>query len=152
MSIIIDAPAPADYSDMLQLWERSVRATHHFLGEDDIAEIRPEVMAAFEAAASIGLALRVARNDEGGVAGFAGTMDGKLEMLFIDPASRGRGLGRALLEHVVDALSACKVDANEDNPEALAFYRRMGFEVRGRSARDGAGRPFPLLHLEKRPR
>ncbi|SUX30277.1 GNAT family N-acetyltransferase [Chromobacterium vaccinii] len=93
----------------------------------------------------------MARNEEGEVAGFAGAMDGRLEMLFIAPACRGRGWGRALLEHAVDALSACKVDVNEDNPEALAFYRRMGFEVRGRSARDGAGGPFPLLHLERRP-
>ncbi|MCD4499798.1 GNAT family N-acetyltransferase [Chromobacterium vaccinii] len=152
MSIAIDASAPADHPDMPRLWERSARASHHFLGEDDIAEIRSEVIAAFEAAAFIGLALRVARNEEGCVAGFAGTMDGKLEMLFIDPASRGRGWGRALLEHAVDALSASRVDVNEDNPEALAFYRRMGFEVRGRSARDGAGRPFPLLQLERRPR
>jgi putative acetyltransferase len=141
----------ADFQDMLHLWERSVRATHHFLSEDDIAAMRPEVAAAFEAAEDIGLALRVTRDGEGPVTGFAGTMAGKLEMLFIDPEYAGRGLGKRLLTHAAAELAATAVDVNEDNPAALAFYRHMGFAVASRSALDSAGRPFPLLHLKLRP-
>ena len=147
MILAIHAPSEADFPDMLRLWERSVRATHHFLNEDDIAAIRPEVAAAFAAAASLGLALRVTRDADGRASGFAGSLDGKLEMLFIDPDHAGRGLGRALLERAVAECGVRAVDVNEDNPAALAFYRRMGFEPTGRSARDGAGRPFPLRHL-----
>jgi putative acetyltransferase len=40
-----------------------------------------------------------------------------------------------------------RVDVNEGNPGALAFYRRLGFTQTGRSPLDGAGRPYPLLHL-----
>ncbi|HET8946999.1 MAG TPA: GNAT family N-acetyltransferase, partial [Candidatus Polarisedimenticolia bacterium] len=32
---------------------------------------------------------------------------------------------------------------------ALKFYKACGFEVEGRSPVDGAGRPFPLLHLKE---
>jgi putative acetyltransferase len=39
------------------------------------------------------------------------------------------------------------VDVNEQNDQAVGFYRRMGFEVAGRSAVDGLGQPFPLLHM-----
>lgn len=36
---------------------------------------------------------------------------------------------------------------NEQNPLALGFYEQAGFRVAGRSERDEAGRPFPILHL-----
>ncbi|UTH74940.1 GNAT family N-acetyltransferase [Chromobacterium sp. IIBBL 290-4] len=147
MSIAIFRPEAADFPDMLSLWERSVRATHLFLSEDDIVALRPEVEAAFAAAESLGLVLRVTRDERGKATGFAGSMAGKLEMLFIEPACRGRGLGKALLTDAVTELAVSLVDVNADNPAALAFYRRMGFEEIGRSALDGAGRPFPLLHL-----
>ncbi|MEJ8675895.1 GNAT family N-acetyltransferase [Chromobacterium amazonense] len=154
MSLAITSAHAADFQSMLSLWERSVRATHHFLSEDDIVAMRPEVAAAFEAAEYIGLALRVTRDGKGRVTGFAGTMAGtmagKLEMLFIDPECAGRGLGKRLLTHAVTELAATAVDVNEDNPAALAFYRRMGFAVASRSALDSAGRPFPLLHLKLR--
>ena len=48
-----------------------------------------------------------------------------------------------------DGIEVIGVDVNEQNPEAVAFYRRLGFEVEGRSALDSAGRPFPLLHMRK---
>ena len=37
---------------------------------------------------------------------------------------------------------------NEQNEQAAGFYRRMGFEVVGRSESDGLGQPFPVLHME----
>ena len=49
----------------------------------------------------------------------------------------------------VDGIS--ELDVNEQNPEAIAFYTRRGFEVIGRSETDDAGRPYPLLHMRKRP-
>ena len=48
----------------------------------------------------------------------------------------------------MDAMSAHELDVNEQNPQALAFYQRMGFQVVGRSAVDGQGNPFPLLHMK----
>jgi len=41
------------------------------------------------------------------------------------------------------------VDVSEQNPEALAFHLANGFIIVGRSALDGGGRPFPLLHLRE---
>jgi putative acetyltransferase len=39
------------------------------------------------------------------------------------------------------------VDVNEQNEQALGFYRHLGFEVVGRSPLDGQGKPYPLLHM-----
>ena len=42
-----------------------------------------------------------------------------------------------------------KVDVNEQNQEALGFYKHLGYDIIGRSPLDGQGRPFPVLHLKK---
>ncbi len=125
------------------VWERSVRATHGFLTEADIAGMRPEVPTYIREVAQLTVAF------EGGAPiGFAGVEDGSLEMLFVDAAARGRGVGKALLRHAVERQGARRLDCNEQNPQARGFYEHEGFRVVGRSARDGAGRSFPLLHME----
>ncbi|WP_234369618.1 GNAT family N-acetyltransferase [Paracidovorax avenae] len=89
--------------------------------------------------------LQVAVGADGGIAGFIGTAAGKIEMLFIAPAARGSGIGSALMART----DAPEVDVNEQNTQALDFYRRRGFQVVGRSPLDGQGRPYPLLHLRR---
>jgi putative acetyltransferase len=59
-------------------------------------------------------------------------------------------VGRRLVRHAVVELGATAVDVNEQNQEAVAFYRRLGFDVEGRSDVDSMGKPFPLLHMRKR--
>lgn len=131
----------------LEVWEASVRATHHFLQPGDVELFRPYVRKALLEGPENGLELACLRDREGSMVGFLGVAEGKVEMLFIDPAWRGRGLGRRLLEHALDELGATTVDVNEQNEQAVGFYRRMGFRVVGRSERDGLGKPYPLLHM-----
>ncbi|MBR6466595.1 MAG: GNAT family N-acetyltransferase [Desulfovibrio sp.] len=126
---------------ILELWEASVRASHAFLDEDDIEAIRDDV-----ASAALGVPELVTAWDSG-LAGFMGAAGTMLEMLFVRPERFGQGIGTLLVRHAVGRLGVRQVDCNEQNPGALAFYRRLGFAVEGRSAKDGAGRPFPLLHL-----
>lgn len=140
----IEPAHPEDYERLTAIWEAAVRATHHFLAESDIQMFRPLVQGGYLPAAPW---LRVARDDEGQLLGFVGVEHGKVEMLFVDPARHGRGVGRALLQHAMAQAGAHSVDVNEQNPGALAFYLRMGFVQAGRSERDGLGKPFPLLHL-----
>lgn len=127
------------------VWERSVRATHHFLTEDDIAGMRPFVG---EAVCGIGrLAIAFGENDQ--PLGFAGVENGKLEMLFIDSAARGKGVGRGLLAHAVEAFDAHRLDVNEQNPQAVGFYEHEGWRAVYRSSRDDAGRPFPYIRMQR---
>ena len=51
------------------------------------------------------------------------------------------------MEWAVARQGADSVDVNEQNPQAVGFYLRMGFAVVGRSETDDADRPFPILHL-----
>ncbi|MGY0040997.1 GNAT family N-acetyltransferase [Pedobacter sp. NJ-S-72] len=79
--------------------------------------------------------------------GFMGIESDKLEMLFIHPAAMGKGIGKNLLEHAIQAFKVSKVDVNEDNRQAVGFYEKMGFKTISRSALDGMGKPFPILHI-----
>ena len=137
---------PDDFTRVVEVWEASVRATHTFATEADIEVFRPLVRDGLPDVPH----LLCVRDSAGQVVGFIGVEGEKVEMLFIHPAWRGQGIGRRLLSYAVTMLGATELDVNEQNPQALGFYLRMGFEVVGRSAVDGIGKPYPLLHMRVR--
>jgi GNAT superfamily N-acetyltransferase len=58
-----------------------------------------------------------------------------LEELYVAPARRGQGLGRALLEAAMDAARArgagtMELNTSEDDTDAIALYERNGFSDR----------------------
>lgn len=134
---------PQDYPQLIELWEASVRATHHFLAEDDVQQLKPLILGQYFDAVD----LTCAKNTDGTIVGFSGVYQGHLEMLFIAPAARGQGVGRFLARHAIDTQGVTKVDVNEQNEQAVGFYLHLGFSVQSRSAVDGQGRAYPLLHL-----
>lgn len=138
---------PVDLPVMLALWERSVRATHSFLTEEDIADLRPHVSQGFESTA---VDWFVASDESDQVMGFLAYTPGCIEGLFIDPPYHRRGLGGLLVAHAQAlARGPLRLDVNEGNSGAIDFYQSQGFAVVGRSATDGEGRPFPVLHMER---
>lgn len=138
---------PPDRSEMLALWERSVRATHHFLSERDITQLRPAVAELFHSGA---LEFWVVVRSCDKPLGFLGYRAHSVEALFLDPAHRGKGAGKLLLAHAqARSGAALSVNVNEQNPDAVGFYRAQGFEVVSRSPLDADGRPFPTLHMRR---
>lgn len=141
--MIIRQATNADHPLLLNIWQRSVRATHHFLQESDIQELLPQLRDNYLPAVE----LWVAVDTEDSPLGFIGLNENHVEVLFIEPDLRGKGIGRALLDHARSSRQQMSVDVNEQNPEAVGFYLHYGFVQTGRSPLDGEGRPFPLLHL-----
>lgn len=88
------------------------------------------------------------KNNQGAILGFLGIAEKNIEMLFISPENRGQGIGKLLLNYAVKEQGAKKVDVNEQNLQAVGFYEHLGFKVKSRSAIDGMGKPYPLLHME----
>jgi putative acetyltransferase len=138
----IRAAHPADYGAIIEVWEASVRASHHFLAEADIEALKPLIAGEYLPA----LRVHVCLDSSHDIKGFVATSAGKIEMLFIAPEAMGGGMGKALLRHAISG-GHHLVDVNEQNDRALGFYKRMGFEVVDRSPLDGQGRPFPILHM-----
>jgi putative acetyltransferase len=129
------------------LWERSVRATHDFLSEDDIVALRPLVEAALDDDA---LELWVLTEPGDRPVGFMGLAGEDISALFLEPARRGRGGGSRLVAHAQASRGGdLTVDVNEQNQAAVGFYQALGFVVVGRSPLDDGGRPFPLLHMRR---
>ncbi len=143
---VIHTPKLSDYQELTQVWEASVRATHDFLPDSYIELLRKLVLTRYLDA----VMLICTKDSHQRITGFAGVAAGKIEMLFIDPAHRGQGLGKRLLRYAMEHLNADELDVNEQNPQALGFYFKQGFEVIGRSEVDGIGQPYPLLHMRLR--
>ncbi len=130
------------YGEIIDVWEASVRATHHFITESYLQEIKtllPHILPK--------VTLVVYQNDNKHILGFAGVAENKLEMLFILPLQRGRGIGRQLLQYAVQHLGVTEVEVNEQNPEAVGFYKKMGFTITATKPLDGMGRPHPLFTM-----
>ncbi|CAL2090633.1 GNAT family N-acetyltransferase [Tenacibaculum sp. 190524A05c] len=140
----IDTIDKSEYQQVVDLWESSVRATHHFLKEEDIQYFKPLILNTYLDAVE----LRCIRNNEKKIIGFLGVAEQNLEMLFIDPEYRGQKIGKNLLNYSIDNLNVTKVDVNEQNEQAIGFYKYFGFEVIGRSELDSTGKPYPILHME----
>lgn len=140
----IESIAKQDYQEVVELWEASVRATHHFLKEEDIEYFKPLILNTYLDAVE----LRCIKNETGKLIGFLGVADQNLEMLFIHPDFRGIGIGKTLLKYSIDTMGVKKVDVNEQNGQALEFYQHCGFEVTKRSELDSSGKPYPILHME----
>ncbi|MGM3276706.1 acetyltransferase [Ralstonia sp. 24A2] len=137
---------PSDAARVLEIWRSAVDATHRFLRPEDRLAIELEVATFLP---SVPLELAVNAADE--AIGFMLINEQHMEALFIDANHRGSGVGRFLVEEALRRHPNLTVDVNEQNTQAVGFYERMGFERCGRSALDGQGRPYPLIHLRYRP-
>ena len=131
-------------SILLAVWENSVRATHLFLSDEEVNHIKEYVP---QALSGVGH-LIVAQEENSVPVAFMGVEDTRLEMLFLSPEERGKGLGKQLIKYGIDNYGIQEVTVNEQNPQAVGFYKHMGFETYKRTEYDEEGNPYPLLYMK----
>lgn len=129
---------------LLAVWESAVKATHLFLSDTEINEIKEYVP---EALKEVKHLIAVNDEDENPVA-FMGIEENKLEMLFVSDGERGKGIGKDLIKYAIDRYSVNEVAVNEQNPLAKGFYEHMGFQVYKRTDYDEQGNPYPILYMK----
>lgn len=129
---------------LIDIWESSVRGTHHFLSEADIAAIKPDVIAGLSLSGAVILCAKM----NGEIKAFLLTYQNRVEMLFVHNEMRGHGLGGRLLKYALEHFDSIYVDVNEQNIAGIAFYQHIGYKTFDRSNTDDAGRPFPILHMK----
>ena len=129
---------------LIVVWETSVKATHRFLSEQEVEEIKKYIPQALNGIAH----LIIVQDKDGRPAAFMGIEEQKLEMLFIAPEERGKGRGRKLIQYGIENYSVNKLAVNEQNPLAKGFYEHMGFHVYKRTDHDEQGNPYPLLYMK----
>ena len=142
---LYELKARASLSDsLIEIWEASVRATHLFLSDAEIKHIKEYVP---EALSAVGH-LIIAENEWDVPVGFMGVENGRLEMLFLLPEERGKGLGTQLIQYGIQNYGIKEVTVNEQNPQAIGFYKHFGFETYKRTDYDEEGNPYPLLYMK----
>ncbi len=137
-----DRTAPL-IEQLLNVWESSVKATHHFLSENEREKIKRYVPQALKEIPY----LVIVENENQVPVGFMGIAERHLEMLFISNEERGKGLGKKLLTYGIENYSVYDLAVNEQNPLARGFYEHMGFEVYKRTECDEQGSPYPLFYM-----
>ena len=130
---------------LLEVWESSVRATHLFLSENEIKNIKKYVPEALKEIPH----LFIIKNEKQLPIGFMGIAEQHLEMLFIAQEERGKGFGKQLLQYGIERYSINDLAVNEQNPLAKGFYEHMGFTVYKRTELDEQGNPYPLLYMKR---
>lgn len=142
MALTIRRSRKDEGDKLVSIWCRSVDATHHFLSPDYRIELEGLVRSFLPEAP---LWVAVTEKDE--PVAFILLTDKHIDALFVDPDMRGSGVGKLLIEHALSLTSTLTTDVNEQNDQAVGFYKKMGFKVTGRTEVDDLGRPYPLLSL-----
>lgn len=130
-------------NQLLEVWEDSVKATHLFLSNEEINNIKEYVPQAISEV----LHLVIMENENSIPIAFMGIEDKKLEMLFIKNNERGKGLGKQLLNYGIENYNVSELAVNEQNPNAKGFYEYMGFKTYKRTELDEQGNPYPILYM-----
>ncbi|EHG7582908.1 MULTISPECIES: acetyltransferase [Citrobacter] len=131
-----------DGDKLVKIWCRSVDATHDFLSKAYRAELE-ELVKSFLPEAPLWVAV-----DEKDVPVAFMLLTGEhMDALFVDPDVRGCGIGKLLIEQALTLAPELTTNVNEQNAQAVGFYKKMGFTVTGRSEVDDLGKPYPLLNL-----
>ncbi|MFY1047713.1 GNAT family N-acetyltransferase [Chryseobacterium sp. GP-SGM7] len=131
-----------DYPKITEIWESAVKATHDFLSEADFEYFKEIIPKDYLPNLEVYL---ISLNNE--IKGFGAVSEDTLEMLFIHSNSHGKGLGKILCQFLKDKTDFTKVDVNEQNPQAIGFYQKIGFKKIRRSEKDGSGKDYPIIHM-----
>ena len=131
-------------TNLLILWEESVRATHLFLSDTEVNQIKEYVPQALRGVEY----LIVAQNESDNIIAFMGIENSRLEMLFISPNERGKGIGKQRIQYSIQNYGIQEVAVNEQNPQAVGFYKHLGFRTYKRTVCDEQGNPYPILYMK----
>src|SRR5262249_29732967 len=110
---------PTDRDVLVDIWLRSVRATHTFVPEEDIQSL---LSATRDTLTSDEPELWILCSASGMIMGFMGMSVSEIEALFLAPEFRRRGGGRRLVRHAQELRDELTVDVNEQNGAARRFY------------------------------
>lgn len=130
--------------NLLEVWEGSVKATHTFLSNEEIENIKKYVPQALKNVTH----LIIAENENNIPIAFMGIEDMRLEMLFVKSNERGKGIGKKILNYGIEKYNVNELTVNEQNSKVKGFYEYLGFKVYKRSDTDEQGNPYPILYMK----
>lgn len=128
---------------MISVWEKSVKATHHFVTSEEVYRLKELVKEIDFNSFSV-----YCLTSENKVLGFLGVENNVIESLFLDPDYTGQKFGTKLMRFALDNLKADKVNVNEQNLDAIKFYSKFGFVTYEKTEKDSYGNDYPILKMQ----
>lgn len=123
-----------DLDDMVRIWYEASVTAHFFV---------PASFWALQKSAMKEEYLPRAENlvfeSEGNIAGFISLVDNRVCALFVAPEMQGKGIGRALLEHVKAFKGTLSLRVYRENEKSLNFYEKCGFKAVGEELDESTG-------------
>lgn len=123
-----------DTDSLIAIWDTAEPLAHPFLSKDIRDRVRKDMRNIYLPNAETWVL------EEGGApVGFIAMIDTEIGGLFLDPSRQGKGLGRAMVDHVAAIKGPLSVEVFKDNKIGLPFYERYGFVVTGEGVFDASG-------------
>lgn len=114
---------PQDLEHIMKIWLETNLAAHGFIPAE---YWNGQYEAVKEALPQADILIY---EEEGTVLGFLGLQDSYIAGLFVEKASRSRGIGRLLLEAAKSGRQELTLHAYAENTGAVRFYEREGFQT-----------------------
>ena len=122
----------AEDTDALETaWRNATKVAHPFLKEAFVEQEAEMLRKVYLPKAETWVV-----EDDGAPVGFVAIVGEEIGGLFLDPASHGKGLGRALVDHAIALKGPVWLEVFEKNVVGRRFYNRYGFVETGRSIHD----------------
>ena len=141
---MIRAYRSSDGSSVLDVWEAASAVAHPFLPKDFVSAERRSIAEVHLPAAETWV---WAVGEQ--VVGFIAMLGDEIGGLFVDPDHHGRGIGRALVDHVGASRERLEVEVFRDNHLGRAFYAAYGFIEDHEGIHSATGLPVLRLSLTK---
>ena len=132
-------------AELTNLWERSVKTSHHFLNLNEIERIKQYVPNELRKVAKLFVAIEKSNV----LLAFIGIKDNMIQMLFVDDKYVRKGIGSKLVDYVINNYDIKYVEVNEDNLIAHKFYLNKGFKDLKRKEYDNYNDPYPIIIMKR---
>ena len=142
---MIRAYRPEDIEQVIEVWHAASLIATPFLSDAFLAIEKKRIRDQWMPRAKSW----VFEEDER-VLGFIALVGAEIGGIFVHPRSQGRGVGRALMDHVVSRRSRVVLSVFEDNGVGRRFYDRYGFEEVGRRVHAETGLTELRLEYDSR--
>jgi putative acetyltransferase len=137
---MIRAYRSSDCTAVLDVWAAASAVAHSFLPKEYLAAERRDIAELHLPAAQSWVWVAGEH-----VVGFIAMVANEIGGLFVDPDHHGRGIGRALVDHVCKSHDELEVEVFKENALGRAFYAAYGFVEDHEGVHSATG--FEVLRL-----